>query len=497
MFGSNATRVFPSQSTDVVGRLKVSMHENIYEADFEYGPQPLRWETLTAGSASYAHRPGQGGVQLTVTNASGDVVIRQSRPYHRYQPGKTMYMASACLFGVPDTNNRQRVGYFDDSNGIFFEQGPPSTNNPYGMGVVVRSDVGGTPVDTRFDLTVWNGDSAMIAKLDWTRIQMLFLEYAWYGAGALRWGVIINGEPVILHQVGYGNLAGQTVPWARTGNLPVRYECRNVGTTTQNNSFIHYGVSVMVEGRVDNQRGFTYSYGLAPSSPRRNVGSNSTRYPVLSIRNRVMGTQEYTQASAAITAGTTTSLTAGSASWTVDQWKGRCISYVVSGATYVARITGNTATVLTLADIVTGSALSVAPVAGQNYTIGLINRGQILPQTLLVSSDALAVIELVSSTPTSPVSLTSGSFVAVNTLGSAQSFAERDISATALSGGEVVMAFTAPAGGSGLQQLDLSNLFPLYNNIRGNVPDVLTVAVTTGGTSANVGAHIICQEAMS
>jgi hypothetical protein len=473
------------------------MHQNIYEADFEYGPQPLRWETLTTGSGSFAHKPSQGGVQLVVTNAAGDAVVRQSRPYHRYQPGKTMYMASACLFGTPDTNNRQRVGYFDDSNGIFFEQGPPTAGNPYGMGVVVRSDVGGLPVDNRIDLTAWNGDSAMKAKLDWTRIQMLFLEYAWYGAGALRWGVVINGEPVILHQVAVGNLEGQTVPWARTGNLPVRYECRNVGTTTANNSFIHYGVSVMVEGRVDTQRGFTYSYGLAPSAPRRNVASNSTRYPVLSIRNRVMGTQEYTQATAAITAGTTTSLTAGTATWTVDQWKGRCVSYVVSGVTYTARITTNSATVLTLADVVTGGALSVAPVAGQNYTIGLINRGQILPQTLLVSSDAIAVIELISSTPTSPVALTNASFVALSTLGSVQSFAERDISATALTSGEVVMAFTAPAGGSGLQQIDLTNFFPLYNTIRGNTPDILTLAVTTGGTAANVGAHIICQEAMS
>jgi hypothetical protein len=47
-------------------------------------------------------------------------------------------------------------------------------------------------------------------------------------------------------------------------------------------------------------------------------------------------------------------------------------------------------------------------------------------------------------------------------------------------------------------QLDLTNFFPLYNTIRGNNPDILTVSVTTpSGTAADVGAHLICQEAMS
>ena len=490
-------RMFPSQNLDVVGRLKTSAHQNIYEADFEYSSQLLRWETLVVGSGTSAQMPGQGGVQLSVTAANGDIVIRQSRPYHRYQPGKTMSMNSAVLFGTPDANNRQRVGYFDDSNGIFFEQAGPSAGNPFGIAAVVRSDVGGVPFDTRYDLTVWNGDSNTIQNLDFTRIQMVYLEYAWYGAGALRWGFVINGEPVIVHQVGYGNLVGQTVPWARTGNLPVRYETRNIGTLSAPNSFIHYGVSVLVEGRVDPQRGFTYSYGMDPATPRRNIGTNKTRTPVLSFRGRAMGTIEYTQATAAITGGTTTSLTASSASWTVNQWRGRSLNYVVSGANYTARITSNTATVLTLADVVTGGALANAPVAGQNYTIGLINRGQLLPQTLLVSADQVAVIEIIESSSTSPIVLTSPTFTAMTSLGSTYSFAERDVVATGMSGGEVVMAFTSPSGGSGLQQIDLSNLFPLYNTIKGNAPDILTLAITTGGTAVNVGAHFICQEAMS
>ena len=165
---------------------------------------------------------------------------------------------------------------------------------------------------------------------------------------------------------------------------------------------------------------------------------------------------------------------------------------------YTARITSNTATVLTFQDVVTGGALANTPSASQVYQIGLIDRGQLLPQTLLLSSDALCVVELIASTPGNAVSLQGASFATLSTLGSPNSFASRDVSATGLAGGEVVYAFTAPAGGSGLLQLDLSNFFPILNTIRGNQPDILTVAVTTqAGTAANVGAHMVCQEAMS
>lgn len=478
-------------SFDVVGRLKTSMAQNVYEADFEYGMQPLRWENLIVGAGSIVHLPQSGGARLSVSASAGDIVIRQSRPYHRYQPGKAMYMATAQNFGPTIGNQFQRVGFFDDSNGVFFEQAAD------GMYCVIRSDASGIVTDVKVHQASWNGDRTAAASIDWNRIQMVWVEYAWYGAGLIRWGIILNGVQIVLHSFGAGNAPGQTAPWARTGNLPVRYELRNTGAATAQ-SMSHYGVSVLVEGRADEQRGFTYAYGMALGFPRRTVAAGSSKFPVLSFRLRTMGTQEYTQANTAATAGTTTSLTSGTAGWTVNQWQGRCLSYVVSGVTYTARITSNTATVLTIADVVTGGAVAIAPVAGQNYTIGLINRGMTLPRKLLISSSALAQCEVYVSTPSSPVSLIGASFATLASLGSTNSFAERDVSATAMSGGEKVMKFTLPAGGSGLQDIDLSQLFPLYNTIKGNAPDIMTLAVTTqSGVAADVGADFIAQEAMS
>lgn len=500
IIGNNVIDFTQDRFRDVVGRIKTTQHQNVYEADFEYGPQPLRWEAFTANGGTVTHLPAEGGVQIAVPTTNGAVALRQSRPYQRYQPGKTMFMATAALFGPVTTGNRQRIGFFDDANGVFFEQGDASAGNPAGMAVVVRTDTGGTITETRITLDQWNGDSGAISRIDWTRIQMLYIEYAWYGAGAVRWGAFIDGAPYILHQVGFGNRVLQTSAWCRTGNLPVRYELRNVAALATTATLIHYGVSVLVEGGVDDQRGFTYSYGMAPGTPRRTVAANTVRFPVLSIRGRVMGTQEYTQASAAITSGTTTTLVVAGTPWTVNQWRGRCVAYGAAGAVpTVARIVSNTNNTLTIAHVVTGAALGVAPAAGNNYTIGLINRGQLLPRTLLISASALARVELIASIPGSPVSLTSPTWTALSSLGSPNSFAERDVSATGtVTGGEVVMAFTAPAGGSGLLAFSLDNLLPLVNTVVGNLPDTLTVAVSTPtGSASDVGCDLIAQEAMS
>jgi hypothetical protein len=90
-----------------------------------------------------------------------------------------------------------RVGFFDDGNGAFFEQSAAGAGNPYGMAVVIRSDASGTVTDTRFTLDQWNGDTRIINSLDFTRIQMFWVEYAWYGAGATRFGFGLTANQLL------------------------------------------------------------------------------------------------------------------------------------------------------------------------------------------------------------------------------------------------------------------------------------------------------------
>ena len=138
--------------------------------------------------------------------------------------------------------------------------------------------------------------------------------------------------------------------------------------------------------------------------------------------------------------------------------------------------------------------LANPPTASGVYQIGLIDRGQLLPQTLLINTSATALVELIASTPTNQTSLQGSSFKPLNTLGSYNSFAEVDLASTGITGGEVVYSFSTP--NNALQQLDLQNFFPVLTNIKGNVADILTVAITCG-SATTTQVNVVCQEAMA
>lgn len=541
---------FGKRNKSVVGPAKVSLSQNIYEADFEYGLQPLRWEVFTSSNyntATVKHAPGMGGVVMQILSG-GDVTIRQSRPYHRYQPGKSMFMATATNYGGPYNGQYQRVGFFDDANGMFFEQGNVastynsstsafgvsniaaipssvyttsgvnytglnaslSANNPYGMYICWRSDINsyaytGVPstsiyTDYKISLDQWSDPCGVAKTINWTQNQMLWMEYSWYGAGCLRWGVLLGGEPYILHEQTMGNL--QQFAWSRTGNLPVRYEQRDTTFTNTSALFMHYGVSVLVEGQRDPQRGFTYAYGNSATVP---VPANKNQIPLMSIRPRTMGTIEYSSTYfAPVTsypAPTTSFMAFSGANWANNQLVGRAIYFPTLSSIqhpngFTAKISANSPNALYLCDVVTLSAMPFTPYANIPYQIGLIDRGQILPQDMFITSNANALVQLIASTPSNPITLTNAKFQPLSASGSTYSFAELDLNATSVTGGEVVYAFLTPSAGT-VQDVNLQNFFPLYNNIRGNTPDILTVAITTTTQPVTAGVHLVAQEAMS
>jgi len=141
-----------------------------------------------------------------------------------------------------------------------------------------------------------------------------------------------------------------------------------------------------------------------------------------------------------------------------------------------------------------GSAapFSPAPDATTQNQIGLVNRGQLVPQQLIVSSDAAAYFELVMGGM-----LTSPTWQGLSALGSPSSLSEQNSAATAITGGERVWAGYTPSGGQGVQVFDLRQLQVLSTNIRGDTPETLSLVATNFAGTANVAATILYTEAMS
>ena len=86
-------------------------------------------------------------------------------------------------------------------------------------------------IDTKFIQSSWNidkcdGTGASGFNLDLTRMQMFYIDYSWYGAGAIRFGFKnTRGEVIYCHRIVNNNINFEA--YMRSGNLPARYETAN------------------------------------------------------------------------------------------------------------------------------------------------------------------------------------------------------------------------------------------------------------------------------
>ena len=87
-------------------------------------------------------------------------------------------------------------------------------------------------VDTRFAQSAWNidrcdGTGASLFNLDLTKMQMFYIDYTWYGAGAIRFGFKNNrGEVFYCHRIPNNNVNPEA--YMRSGNLVGRYETNTI-----------------------------------------------------------------------------------------------------------------------------------------------------------------------------------------------------------------------------------------------------------------------------
>ena len=91
-------------------------------------------------------------------------------------------------------------------------------------------------INTRYAQSAWNidkcdGTGASGFNLDLGRMQMFYIDYTWYGAGAIRFGFKNNrGEVIYCHRIPNNNI--NTEAYMRSGNLPARYETNTTPPAT-------------------------------------------------------------------------------------------------------------------------------------------------------------------------------------------------------------------------------------------------------------------------
>jgi hypothetical protein len=86
-------------------------------------------------------------------------------------------------------------------------------------------------------LDKFDGTGASGYNVDLSKMQMFYIDYSWYGAGAIRWGMrATNGKVTYCHKISNNNINSEA--YMRSGNLPARYE------TTSNPPFTYMAASL-------------------------------------------------------------------------------------------------------------------------------------------------------------------------------------------------------------------------------------------------------------
>jgi hypothetical protein len=88
--------------------------------------------------------------------------------------------------------------------------------------------------------------------LDLSKMQMFYIDYSWYGAGAIRFGFKDDrGEVIYCHRMTHANV--KTEAYMRSGNLPARYESASDPASTKLSASLSSSATSMT---VDSTEGF-------------------------------------------------------------------------------------------------------------------------------------------------------------------------------------------------------------------------------------------------
>jgi len=249
-FGQDVTSTPADNATiDAFGRQRVSNPLTLFDSKQLHDSQSLFWDDQeTSGSGtSTTYNTDEASTSLNVSLNTAGTRTRQSFQRFNYQPGKSQQVfITFTSMETLSTENKKRVGLFDDDNGIFIEH---EEGTPF---VVRRTNVTGTPVDNRVTQASWNidqmnGSGVSGVGLDFSKSQILIIDYEWLGVGRVRVGWVVDGKIYYCHEFLNANSLDKV--YMSTPNLPIRFEMINDGTGGAD-SLVHICSSVQSEGGV-------------------------------------------------------------------------------------------------------------------------------------------------------------------------------------------------------------------------------------------------------
>ncbi len=243
-------------NVDGFGRHRVSGTTSVFESQSTFFNDPLIWdESSSYGTLStYIHPSSTRSsnekdgayVAMKLSDQASHKLVRQTREYVPYQPGKTklIELTGRLMSSSGSNHPTARIGSFDDAD-------DKSTSTVYGSGhffqfdgevcsVAERHYVTSTPeqVDTIVAQTAWNIDrldggavgpnpsGLTFDATAWTKSIIFVIDLQYLGVGRVRLGVGVNGAIHYVHAFSHDPTSGDAIinSYMRYAKLPIRYE---------------------------------------------------------------------------------------------------------------------------------------------------------------------------------------------------------------------------------------------------------------------------------
>jgi hypothetical protein len=387
-------------------------------------------------------------------------------------------------------------------------------------------------VDTRYPQSTWNidpcnGTGASLYNVDLTKMQMFYIDYTWYGAGAIRFGFKNNrGEVIYAHRVPNNNL--NTEAYLRSGNLPARYETNTIPSYTYLTATLSSAVTTGGTITVADTTNWPSTGTVVLSQPAVNGAIEYISYTAKTATSLTVGTRATTGGASAAQTFTVVGATAQNLSGTapikaelyapqfastISHWGSSVImdgrydddrGFVFSAGMPNILSNQNSGTRYAL------MSLRLAPSVdqGQAGLLGvreILNRMQLtLRQLDAYTTGAVFRIDLVLNGRVG-----SGTFSSVG--GSSLAQIAYHAANTTITGGETVYSFFSNVGNSTSQDLNL--IRDIGNSIYGgginstvpttatglypDGPDVIAVCATAFGATNSITARVSWTEAQA
>lgn len=186
---------------------------------------------------------------MTLGTASGEKITRQTYVYWPYRSGQSQLISMTFRMNVAKANLDQRVGYFDDDNGLLLQQLGTA------LRVVLRSSTSGSMVPAIFEQADWSEDTLDGSgdednpsgrTIDVTKVNNLTIDLQWLGSGRVRYYFDFGDTLLLFHEDIHANTNAQA--YMGSAALPARYEIENVGVTVGASTLKQISTAVVREG---------------------------------------------------------------------------------------------------------------------------------------------------------------------------------------------------------------------------------------------------------